>query len=190
MASYSYSHPKDYLTFDDRSLYDGDLHDPFIAAGPGIPEGKVSPGLGLNVDSAPTILSLAELPATRTARTASGRSTPPNALSVHLPTGDAGVDLLEHRYPSCPVRRRLLWRRNYSHGMNGGGLSHTRNGLNHIGTNRITSSLTPREFRESYAWFSFLHSGILRRSCALSTALNIKLLSSTLELEPARRLAW
>ncbi|HEV2498246.1 MAG TPA: sulfatase-like hydrolase/transferase [Terriglobia bacterium] len=57
-----YSHPKDFLTFDHRSLYDTDLHIPFIAAGPGIPEGKAIPGLGSNVDSAPTILSLAELP--------------------------------------------------------------------------------------------------------------------------------
>lgn len=57
-----YSHPKDFLTFDHRSLYDTDLHIPFIAAGPGIPEGKAIPGLGSNVDSAPTILSLSELP--------------------------------------------------------------------------------------------------------------------------------
>lgn len=44
------------------SDYDTDLHVPFIAAGPGIPEGKAIPGLSSNVDSAPTILSLAELP--------------------------------------------------------------------------------------------------------------------------------
>jgi arylsulfatase A-like enzyme len=57
-----YSHPKDFLTFDHRSLYNTDLHIPFIVEGPGIPHGKVIDGLGSNVDTAPTILQLAGLP--------------------------------------------------------------------------------------------------------------------------------
>jgi arylsulfatase A-like enzyme len=57
-----YSHSKDFMTFDHRSLYNTDLHIPFIAAGPGIPQGQVIDGLGSNVDSAPTILNLAGLP--------------------------------------------------------------------------------------------------------------------------------
>jgi len=57
-----YSHSKDFMTFDHRSLYNTDLHIPFIAAGPGIPRGKVISGLGSNVDTAPTILKLAGLP--------------------------------------------------------------------------------------------------------------------------------
>ena len=56
-----YSHPKDFQTFDHRSLYNTDLHIPFIVAGPGIPQGKVVDGLGSNVDTAPTILKLAGL---------------------------------------------------------------------------------------------------------------------------------
>lgn len=54
-----YSHPDDFLTFDHRSLYDTALHIPLIVAGPGIPEGKVNPALGSNLDTAPTLLDLA-----------------------------------------------------------------------------------------------------------------------------------
>lgn len=57
-----YSHPKDFLTFDHRSLYDTDLHIPLIVAGPRVPEGRVINGLGSNVDTAPTLLDLAGLP--------------------------------------------------------------------------------------------------------------------------------
>jgi arylsulfatase A-like enzyme len=57
-----YSHPKDFMTFDHRSLYNTDLHIPFIVAGPGIPQGEVVDGLGSNVDTAATILKLAGLP--------------------------------------------------------------------------------------------------------------------------------
>jgi len=57
-----FSHPKDFLTADHRSLYDANLHIPFIVAGPGVPPGKVIEGLGSNVDSAPTLLDLAGLP--------------------------------------------------------------------------------------------------------------------------------
>jgi arylsulfatase A-like enzyme len=56
-----YSHPKDFLTFDHRSLYDTDLHIPLIVAGPGVPQGRVLDGLGSNVDTAPTLLNLAGL---------------------------------------------------------------------------------------------------------------------------------
>ena len=54
-----YSHPKDYLTFDHRSLYDADLHVPLIVAGPGLPKGKSIEALASNIDTAPTILDLA-----------------------------------------------------------------------------------------------------------------------------------
>ena len=57
-----FSHPRDFLTADHRSLYDENLHIPFIVAGPGVPQGKVIDGLGSNVDSAPTLLDLAGLP--------------------------------------------------------------------------------------------------------------------------------
>lgn len=57
-----FTHPKDFLTADHRSLYDTNLHIPFIVTGPGIPQGHVIDGLGSNVDSAPTILDLASLP--------------------------------------------------------------------------------------------------------------------------------
>lgn len=57
-----YSHPKDFLTFDHRSLYDADLHIPMIVAGPGVPQGRITDALGSNVDTAPTILDLAGLP--------------------------------------------------------------------------------------------------------------------------------
>jgi len=57
-----YSHPRDFLTFDHRSLYDSDLHIPLIVAGPGVPQGRVIDALGSNVDTAPTILNLAGLP--------------------------------------------------------------------------------------------------------------------------------
>ena len=57
-----FSHPKDFLTADHRSLYDENLHIPFVVAGPGVPQGKVIEGLGSNVDSAPTLLELAGLP--------------------------------------------------------------------------------------------------------------------------------
>jgi arylsulfatase len=58
-----FSHPKDFLTFDHRSLYDPVLHIPLIVAGPGIPQGKINPALASNIDSAPTILDLAGAPA-------------------------------------------------------------------------------------------------------------------------------
>jgi arylsulfatase A-like enzyme len=58
-----YSHPDDFLTFDHRSLYDTALHIPLIVAGPGIPAGQMRAGLGSNVDTAPTLLALAGLPA-------------------------------------------------------------------------------------------------------------------------------
>jgi arylsulfatase A-like enzyme len=54
-----YSHPDDFLTFDHRSLYDPVLHVPLIMAGPGLPKGKRVDGLASNVDTAPTLLSLA-----------------------------------------------------------------------------------------------------------------------------------
>lgn len=57
-----YSHPKDFLTFDHRSLYDADLHIPLIVAGPGVPQGHVINGLGSNVDTTPTLLDLVGLP--------------------------------------------------------------------------------------------------------------------------------
>ena len=57
-----FSHPKDFLTADHRSLYDENLHIPFIVAGPGVPQGKVVEGLASNIDSAPTLLDLAGLP--------------------------------------------------------------------------------------------------------------------------------
>lgn len=57
-----FSHPKDFLTADHRSLYDTDLHIPLIIAGPEIPDGKVIDGLGSNIDTAPTLLNLAGLP--------------------------------------------------------------------------------------------------------------------------------
>ena len=57
-----FSHPKDFLTADHRSLYDENLHIPFIVAGPGVPQGKVVDGLASNIDSAPTLLDLAGLP--------------------------------------------------------------------------------------------------------------------------------
>jgi len=57
-----FSHPKDFLTADHRSLYDTNLRIPFIVSGPGIPQDHVVKGLGSNVDSAPTILDLAGLP--------------------------------------------------------------------------------------------------------------------------------
>lgn len=54
-----YSHPKDFLTFDHRSLYDADLHIPLIIAGPGIPQGKKIESMASNIDTAPTILDFA-----------------------------------------------------------------------------------------------------------------------------------
>jgi hypothetical protein len=57
-----YSHPKDYLTFDHRSPYDAVLHIPFIAAGPGVPAGRVVDGIASSLDSASTMLELAMLP--------------------------------------------------------------------------------------------------------------------------------
>lgn len=57
-----FSHPKDFLTADHRSLYDTDLHIPLIVAGPDIPQGKVVSGLGSNIDTAPTLLDLAGVP--------------------------------------------------------------------------------------------------------------------------------
>lgn len=56
-----YSHPRDYLTFDHRSLYDSVMHIPFILAGPTLPQDRVVGGLASNVDAAPTILDLAGL---------------------------------------------------------------------------------------------------------------------------------
>ena len=57
-----YSHPSDYLTFDHRSIYDAVLHIPLILAGPGIPSGRTIDGLASNVDTAPTVLELTDLP--------------------------------------------------------------------------------------------------------------------------------
>jgi arylsulfatase A-like enzyme len=57
-----YSHPDDFDTFDHRSLYDTALHIPLIVAGPGIPSGTVRSGLASNIDTAPTLLTLAGLP--------------------------------------------------------------------------------------------------------------------------------
>jgi arylsulfatase A-like enzyme len=57
-----YSHPRDFLTFDHRSLYDTDLHIPLIIAGPHVPHGRVINALASNIDTAPTILDLAGLP--------------------------------------------------------------------------------------------------------------------------------
>jgi arylsulfatase len=57
-----YSHPKDYLTFDHRSLYDPVLHVPLIMAGPGVAKERVVDGLASNIDTAPTVLDLAGLP--------------------------------------------------------------------------------------------------------------------------------
>ena len=57
-----YSHPRDYLTFDHRSLYDTNLHIPLIMAGPNVPQGRVVEALASNLDSAPTLLDLAGLP--------------------------------------------------------------------------------------------------------------------------------
>lgn len=57
-----YSHPRDFLTFDHRSLYDTDLHIPLIMAGPHVPRGRVVNALASNIDTAPTILAMAGLP--------------------------------------------------------------------------------------------------------------------------------
>jgi hypothetical protein len=57
-----FSHPKDFLTSDHRSLYDANLHIPLILAGPSLPPGKVIEGLGSNIDTAPTLLDLSGLP--------------------------------------------------------------------------------------------------------------------------------
>ena len=57
-----YSHPRDYQTFDHRSLYDTNLHVPLILAGPNLPQGRVIDVLASNLDSAPTLLDLAGLP--------------------------------------------------------------------------------------------------------------------------------
>ncbi|MCL5096717.1 MAG: sulfatase-like hydrolase/transferase, partial [Candidatus Omnitrophica bacterium] len=57
-----YSHPRDFLTFDHRSLYDPVMHVPLIITGPSVPKGRVVNGLASNVDSAPTLLDLAGLP--------------------------------------------------------------------------------------------------------------------------------
>jgi len=57
-----YSHPDDFLTFDHRSLYDPVMHVPLIMAGPGVPKGEQVDAIASNVDTAPTILSLAGFP--------------------------------------------------------------------------------------------------------------------------------
>ncbi|GJM23526.1 MAG: sulfatase [Planctomycetota bacterium] len=49
--------------FHGASIYDGVVKIPFILAGPGLPEGHVVDGLSQNVDMAPTLLSMLELPA-------------------------------------------------------------------------------------------------------------------------------
>jgi arylsulfatase A-like enzyme len=54
-----YSHPKDFQTFDHRSLYDTVLHIPFIVAGPKVPQHNVVTAIASNLDFAPTVLSLA-----------------------------------------------------------------------------------------------------------------------------------
>jgi len=57
-----YSHPRHFLTFDHRSLYDAVMHVPLIIEGPGLPRGRVVNALGENIDTAPTILNLVGLP--------------------------------------------------------------------------------------------------------------------------------
>lgn len=58
-----FSHPTDFMTADHRSLYNTNLHIPFILYGPpSLPKGKVVEALASNLDSAPTILDLAGLP--------------------------------------------------------------------------------------------------------------------------------
>jgi len=51
----------DCLTFDHRSLYDSNVHVPFIMKGPSIPKGKTIDAIMSTLDIAPTILDLAEL---------------------------------------------------------------------------------------------------------------------------------
>lgn len=57
-----FSHRRDYMTADHRSLYNSDLHIPLIMHGPGLPKGKVFDAIASNVDTAPTVLNLAGLP--------------------------------------------------------------------------------------------------------------------------------
>jgi arylsulfatase len=57
-----FSHPKDYQTADHVSLYDTNLHIPFIIAGPGVPKGRIIDALASNIDTAPTTLALTGLP--------------------------------------------------------------------------------------------------------------------------------
>ena len=52
----------DVLTFDHRSLYDANIHVPFIIKGPGIPKGKTVGAMTSHIDIAPTILEIAGLP--------------------------------------------------------------------------------------------------------------------------------
>lgn len=53
----------DYLTFDHRSLYDSNIHVPFIIAGPSVPAAKRIDVVVNQLDLAPTILESAGLPA-------------------------------------------------------------------------------------------------------------------------------
>jgi arylsulfatase len=53
-----YSHPKDFNMADHRSVYDADLHIPFIFRGPGIPAGKRADALVSHYDIVPTLLDL------------------------------------------------------------------------------------------------------------------------------------
>ena len=57
-----YEHP-DILTFDHVSLYDANVHVPFIIKGKGIPEGNVAYAIVSHIDIAPTLLEIADLPA-------------------------------------------------------------------------------------------------------------------------------
>jgi arylsulfatase A-like enzyme len=58
-----YSHPKDFNMADHRSVYDADLHIPFIFRGPGIPAGKRVDAIVSHYDVVPTLLDLEGLAA-------------------------------------------------------------------------------------------------------------------------------
>src|ERR1051326_1166171 len=79
-----YSHPDDYLTADHCSLYDANVHVPAILFGPGIPANKKIHAIASHLDTAPTLLDLAGLPAKPDAQ---GKSLVPlitgNATSVN-----------------------------------------------------------------------------------------------------------
>lgn len=52
----------DCLTFDHRSLYDSNIHVPFILRGPSVPKGKRIDALANELDLAPTLLDIAGIP--------------------------------------------------------------------------------------------------------------------------------